>query len=235
MGLKDMNITIKLLPEHLFETVKILEKRIKDRFPDSSLGKVLNDFVAVTSQISKNIDWISKPSLFIRSITYLVVFFLLFFMFYWLMKFDFVLHEMSFERLLNISDLIFNNLVILAVIILFLLNFEQRVLRRKAITVLHELKVIAHVIDMHQLTKDPSLIGEYDKATQYSPTRNYTKFELERYLDYCSESISLIAKVAALYSQHIKNEAVHKSVSEIEMLCTGINRKIWQKIIILNN
>ena len=155
-------------------------------------------------------------------------------MFYWLMKFDVYVKDMSFENLLHTSELIFNNLIIVSVSVLFLLNFEQRVLRKRAITVLHELKVIAHVIDMHQLTKDPSLIGEYDKATKYSPTRNYTKFEMERYLDYCAESISLVSKVAALYSQHIKDEAVHKTVNEIELFCTGINRKIWQKIIILN-
>ncbi|NJO92697.1 MAG: hypothetical protein HC831_29815, partial [Chloroflexia bacterium] len=61
-----------------------------------------------------------------------------------------------------------------------------------------------------------------------------SKFELQRYLDYCSEALSLVGKVAALYAQSLPNEGVVRTVNEIELLSTGFSRKIWQKLIILN-
>jgi len=99
---------------------------------------------------------------------------------------------------------------------------------------INELRVTVHVIDMLQLTKDPTLINSPLISTKNSPERTLTKMELERYLDYSSELASIIAKVGALYSQSLPDEVVVKSVNEIETLCTGLSRKIWQKIMILN-
>ena len=61
-----------------------------------------------------------------------------------------------------------------------------------------------------------------------------TKFELERYLDYCSEATALIGKVAALYSENFPDEVVVNAVKDIESLSGGISSKIWQKIMILD-
>ena len=51
---------------------------------------------------------------------------------------------------------------------------------------LHELRGVAHVIDMHQLTKDPRGMKFKAIATASSPERTLTPFQLTRYLDYCS-------------------------------------------------
>jgi hypothetical protein len=59
-------------------------------------------------------------------------------------------------------------------------------------------------------------------------------FELSRYLDYCSEMLSLVGKIAALYVQRFDDPVVLAAVDEIEDLTTGISRKIWQKIMIIN-
>ena len=82
---------------------------------------------------------------------------------------------------------------------------------------------------MHQLTKDPYVNDNPESATEHSPKRTLTKFELQRYLDYCSEATALVGKVAALYSQSLPEEAVVSAVNEIETLTTGLSRKIWQK------
>ena len=58
-------------------------------------------------------------------------------------------------------------------------------------------------------------------------------FELNRYLDYCSEMLSLTGKIAALYVQHFDDSDAVAAVSEVEQLTTGLSRKIWQKIMIL--
>ncbi|MCB0336550.1 MAG: hypothetical protein KDD62_09590, partial [Bdellovibrionales bacterium] len=62
-----------------------------------------------------------------------------------------------------------------------------------------------------------------------------TTFELSRYLDYCSELLACVGKLAAMYSQHLADPVVLSSVNEIESLATGISRKIWQKLMILHS
>ena len=48
-------------------------------------------------------------------------------------------------------------------------TLEARLNARRALTALHEFRSIAHVIDMHQLTKDPSALG--GPRTSSSPER----------------------------------------------------------------
>ena len=60
-----------------------------------------------------------------------------------------------------------------------------------------------------------------------------THFLLVRYLNYCSEMLSLIGKVAALYLQAFQDGVVLDAVDDIEDLTTGLCRKIWQKLMIL--
>jgi hypothetical protein len=59
-------------------------------------------------------------------------------------------------------------------------------------------------------------------------------FELTRYLDYCSEMLSLTSKLAALYAQNLPDPVVIDAVNEIESLTTNLSQKIWQKITILD-
>ena len=53
---------------------------------------------------------------------------------------------------------------------------------------------MAHVVDMHQLTKDPEVIGGRDTMTPAA---------LIRYLDFCTDLLSLIGKIGALYAQNL--------------------------------
>ena len=59
-------------------------------------------------------------------------------------------------------------------------------------------------------------------------------FELTRYLDYCSEMLSLTSKLAAVYAQNLPDSVVIDAVNEIESLTTNLSQKIWQKITILD-
>ena len=49
-----------------------------------------------------------------------------------------------------------NLIVLMGAGVFFLTRIEERLKRRGALKALHELRSIIHVIDMHQLTKDPS-------------------------------------------------------------------------------
>lgn len=90
-----------------------------------------------------------------------------------------------------------------------------------------------HIVDMHQLTKDPEQFIMPRQDTASSPVRTMTAPELARYLDYCSELLSLTSKVAALFVQDFNDAVVLTAVNEIESLAAGTSSKIWQKITML--
>jgi len=54
--------------------------------------------------------------------------------------------------------------------------------------------------------------------------------ELIRYLDYCSEMLSVTSKIAALYIQRFNDGVVLNAVSDVETLCSGLSGKVWQKL-----
>src|SRR5258707_503135 len=80
----------------------------------------------------------------------------------------------------------------------------------------------AHVVDMHQLTKDPTVV--LGTPTASSPVRRMSEFELSRYLDYCAEMLALIAKLAALYAARMQDPAVITAVNEVEELTSDLGR-----------
>ena len=70
------------------------------------------------------------------------------------------------------------------------------------------LRSLIHVIDMHQLTKDPAALSADFKPTAHSPVRITNRQDLARYLDYCSEMLSITGKLAALFAQSVNDEVV---------------------------
>jgi hypothetical protein len=127
------------------------------------------------------------------------------------------------------------DVVFLGIGVAFLLTLEQRHRRRQALAAIHELRSLCHVIDMHQLTKDPDSLTYPQGRTEHSPERwAMTGYELSRYLDYCSEMLSLAAKVAALYAQTANDPVVLGAVREIQELASDLSSELWQKIVILD-
>jgi hypothetical protein len=59
--------------------------------------------------------------------------------------------------------------------------------------------------------------------------------ELGRYLDYCSELLSLIGKIGALYVQDFPDTVALEAVDQLSTLTNALSRNIWQKIIILES
>jgi hypothetical protein len=117
----------------------------------------------------------------------------------------------------------------------FAVSLEDRLKRRRALAELHAFRSFAHVIDMHQLTKDPGTLLGRGPTTASSPRRIMSRYELTRYLDYCSEMLSLIGKLTALYAQNLPDPVVIEAVNDIEELTANFSRKVWQKISILES
>jgi hypothetical protein len=134
---------------------------------------------------------------------------------------------------LQVIDSAINDTVFAGIAVYFLWSIPARRRRARTLGRLHRLRSLAHVIDMHQLTKDPERLRADYPATERSPSPGLTANELGRYLDYCSELLSLVAKTAALSAQTSTDAVVLDTVSEIESLTLGISRKIWQKIALL--
>ena len=140
----------------------------------------------------------------------------------------------------NLSDVfqgleeLVNDVVFVGIGIFFLVSWERRLKRRRDLQALHSLRSLAHIVDMHQLTKDPGRLAIPGTDTAASPRRLTSPFELTRYLDYCSELLAVISKVGALYVQRFQDPPTMAAVDQLETLTSGLSHKIWQKIMILD-
>ena len=230
-----MSKDLKLDPQKIIQTLELLEKRIAERFPDSGLRKVCLQVLETVNESTSNIAWMSRPNLPLRVAIIAVILIGLALLGYSLTFIDLKFSDTTLTTVATVSEAIFNDIILIGAAIFFLVTIETRLKRKRALDALNDLRVIVHIIDMHQLTKDPNLVDVPQAATKSSPKRTLSKFELQRYLDYCSEATAIISKVAALYAQSLNDEIVISAVNEIEVLCTGLSRKIWQKLMILDN
>ncbi|MDH5435078.1 MAG: hypothetical protein OEY19_14130 [Gammaproteobacteria bacterium] len=216
------------------ETVEQLQRRISERFPESSLEKVCATLSEIAHHTREKTEWISKPYYWLRIVVALIIIISFVILLYSISQMNISIKSIHFAEFVQVSEAALNDVVLIGAAIFFLISVETRIKRERVLELLHELRSIAHVIDMHQLTKDPSKISPNVILTTSSPKETLSVYELMRYLDYCSELLSLTGKVAALYAQSLRDAVVLSSVNEIETLTTGLSRKIWQKIMILH-
>ena len=220
--------------EKIIGTIETLSRRIAERFPGSGLNRVCEELLTIAGESQSRIAWIGKPQRSLRVITGLLVAIIVGALILVLANASWPQNGFDLVVLVQASEAGLNIFLLLSAAILFLVTAETRIKRRRALKAIHELRALAHVIDMHQLTKDPERLS-LRTATPSSPKLNLTPAELGRYLDYCSEKLSLIGKLAALYVQKFDDPVALAAVNEVEDLTTGLSRKIWQKIMIINS
>lgn len=223
-----------LNPDKIIETIKTLHQRIEERFPDTGLVRVCSEFYSVANTTRNTASKIAKPNYLLRVSVGIIILFIVIGAVYSISLMDITMSSMDIGEVVQISESAMNDVVLIGAALFFLVTVEIRIKRRRVLDALHELRTLAHVIDMHQLTKDPSRYQKNVVRTKSSPTTDMTAYELMRYLDYCSEMLSLTGKVAALYAEDFTDAVVLSAVNELESLTTGLSRKIWQKIMILH-
>jgi hypothetical protein len=221
--------------EKILGTIETLSKRIAERFPTSGLNRVCQELLTIADESQKRSAWIAKPQKYLRLLTGALVVLIIGGLLFVLANASWPQNGFDLVVLVQVSEAGLNVFLLLSAAILFLVTAETRIKRRRALKAIHELRALAHVIDMHQLTKDPERLMSRRAATPSSPKQDLTQFELGRYLDYCSEMLSLIGKLAALYVQKFDDPVALAAVNEVEDLTTGLSRKIWQKIMIINS
>lgn len=218
-------------------TLKTLRNRITERFGESSLANVAEELCTVASESKSKIEWIERPHLGLRVAVAAVVVFSAALLFFGVSELRKARTEsFGVADTISLLDSATNEIIVVGAALLFLFSLELRVKRTRALRTLHDLRAVAHVIDMHQLTKDPSqILNPGASTTKSSPARVLTPYQLTRYLDYCSEMLSLVGKLAALYAQSLPDPIVVAAVNDIETLTNGLSRKVWQKIVMLDD
>jgi len=222
-------------PQRIAATIDLLRRRVERRFPQSGLARVCGELDRIAEQARQRAAWIARPIPGLRIVVGLLVALILLGL-GGTLAVAVRLPRESFQ-LLEFAQVLesgINDTVLVGAAIFFLVTIEARIKRRRALGAIHEMRAIAHVIDMHQLTKDPEWVLGHGRETGILPPRSMSRFELRRYLDYCSEMLSLTGKVAALYVQRFDDPVALQAVNEVEDLTNGLSRKIWQKIMILH-
>jgi hypothetical protein len=224
----------RLEAERIIETVKTLQGRIERRFPGSGLSKVAAELQKVAEETVERTRWIQKAHLPLRcaaAFLSLAMVALLILMVAHIRQFRFD----DYSNFIQALEASISSVVFIGAATLFLVSCENRIKRSRALHAIHELRAMAHIVDMHQLTKDPESYFARSQPAAAPAKRAMTPFELNRYLDYCSESLALISKIAALYVQGYQDPVLLDAVDDMEDLTAGFSRKIWQKLTILES
>jgi len=229
-------VKARLRAAAVIETIDQLEARIGVRFPDSSLKAVCGELAAHARTVSERARRIGSPYLFLR---FLMAASILATMsaggwMVWRARGERLEIGRELAGLTVGLDAAVHLILVAGAVVWTLLSLERRLKRSRTLGDLYRLRSFAHIVDMHQLTKDPTAILSPGPVTPASPRREMNQFQLTRYLDYCSELLSLIGKLAALYGEYTRDPQVVDAIHSVEDLCGNLSRKIWQKITILS-
>lgn len=226
----------RLDAQRVVATTERLQRRTAARFPERGLCRVAGELVTVASQVadsaSSSRQRLRRIRLLSRAMSLLVVLGTLIALALTLRDAVTEGPQRSFEWLPLIESTI-NDVVFAAIAVFFLYALPNRIERGYLLRQLHRLRSLAHIVDMHQLTKDPERLRPDFDLTPESVDPHLSRPGMEHYLDYCSEMLSLVGKIAALCAEESQDSVVLDTVSTIETLTTGMSRKIWQKISLL--
>jgi hypothetical protein len=218
-----------LQPDRIVETAESVAARVKERFPESGLSRVAEELTGVARRAAERCVEIRRPNLPLRVLMGGLVFVAVASVAYLLRHLEATREMWRVENFFSEMNDMLGTAVFLGAAIVFLASLENRWKRRKALDAIAELRALAHVVDMHQLTKDPEPLMRRAPPTASSPKRTMSPEELSRYFDYCSEMLAVITKVGALYVQSFPDAEALSAIDDLEDLCLGLSHKVWQK------
>ncbi|MEZ4414803.1 MAG: hypothetical protein R3E10_03545 [Gemmatimonadota bacterium] len=221
--------------EHIVRTIRTLRQRIDERFPGAGLAEVCATLETLAEKARRATEWASRPHYWLRTLSGMLIAVVVAGLVVTIYGLSAPSEPLTWSEFVQTLEAGINDMVLIGLGIFFLSTLERRMKRRRVLLALHELRSLAHIVDMHQLTKDPARRRMVVVDTPSSPKRTLAPADLARYLDYCSEMLSLTGKVAALYIQTLQDDVVLTAVNEVEGLTTGLSGKIWQKLVILES
>lgn len=213
--------------DEIINTITALGERIERRFPRSDLADVCDELLVIARETEAKSQLVDAPNYWLRLIIFGLIVGVSAGFFYAGSVLQLRKAEFDVTNFFPVMEAVTNLVVLIGISIVFLFTIESRMARTRALGDLNEIRSIIHVIDMHQLGKDPSaLLGAEATSTM-------TRADLTRYLGYCSIMLSLGAKLAALYAQKLPDAVVIDASSDLQNVAGGLSLKIWQKIAIL--
>ena len=225
-------IQAELEPDRIVMTIELLTERIETRLPNRNLPKVARDTRSAAAAAVSLAKTIPEPILWIRIVSGALALAMIAVV----IK---VAYHLKFTQadgwaMLDGINSGISTLIYLGLAVLFLFTLEMRIKRRLALRALQELRALAHVIDMHQLSKDPQWHEHRESSPWDKESEHMDPHLLGRYLDYCVDLLALIGKLAALYAQNSQDGVVLQAVEEVENLTATLATKIWQKIMLID-
>jgi hypothetical protein len=220
-----------LRADQLIKTAERVAGRVKERFADSSLADLAGTVVSLTREALEQAERIQRPNWLLRGVLLALAA---------LVLAGGVAVALSLRgqgtpltRVMEFMRATSGGAVYLGVVLVFFVTLEIRFKRRKAVRAVHELRALAHIIDMHQLAKDPErLVGGANGS--HEPGKVLSAEAMGHYLNYCTELLALVSKIGQLYVQDFPDGTALAAVDHFETLATGLSQKIWQKLMILD-
>lgn len=213
----------------IIHTIDELCVRISQRFPKSDLSGVCEELLVVARETEAKSQAVNAPNYPLRAIIVLLLLAAGTVVFLLVRAAQLKQGEVEIFGLFQGLESATNLVIFTSVAVYFLFSLESRMARTRALSDLNELRSIIHVIDMHQFRKDPS------ELLSSESTEGMSRYDLTRYLGYCSVMLSLGAKLAALYAQKLPDEVVIDAASDLQNVAGGLSLKIWQKIAVLES
>ena len=169
-----------LRADRIIATLEKLQDRIGERFPDSGLSKVCAEVIATGRWSARDAARVSQPNWLWRFVLVIVLAAGVAAQIYAARLIHLDGFGASAPELVQGLEAAVNLGILFGGAIWFLLTLEERFKRRRVLDGLHRLRSLAHVVDMHQLTKDPTILISPHPQTNASPQRSMTRFELSR-------------------------------------------------------
>jgi len=223
----------ELQPDQIIQTARTLRERVTKDFADRGIERMALRLESLAQGTMHQIEWAGRPLFGIRLIIVAAILAVLGLGLRLALGWHLPTGIYTLVDLAEVMDAFMNELLVIGAGLFFAFSFEGRVKRNRALGALRDLRAMAHIIDMHQLTKDPSQVRTDPDKADPGETRD-RNYALQNYLDLCSEKLSIVAKLAALYAQSLDDPVVLAAVTEVESLTSALSAKIWQKIIILD-
>ena len=233
------NHSTSLQAEKIEKAIDDLEQGIKEILPGRKIADVCQDLKEVIYEAKKK-SLRNKTQSFTRkkfvklfliaALILLATSFITLGLSYLL---NFLGSNIGLEEGLQLTDTAITLLLPSIAYIFYRLKDNIKTYRSEVLQDLHKLRMLSHIIDVKQLNKTPEWLDWKEQQSKHG--RKLDRPEKAFYLEFCSQMQSLIGKIAVLYIRDVNDPALITAVNEIETLTTGLSRKTWQKLMLMQN
>jgi hypothetical protein len=213
----------RLDPARIIETAENLARVIGEKLPGSSLADLAVELSQIAHAIVERARRARRPIFVIRVVSVLAVSTSLLVLWYLLNHIHTRWEFGTITEVFEAADAGFNLLILLAGALWFLITFENRIKRKKALEFIEELREFVHVIDVTQLFYTPLVYNSEAAAGRTSATFDYT------YFLFCTQMLAVISNLAPLYTRGAAGDSILRAASDVEQLANAITVKLLSK------